>query len=103
MRPPLQSLNTQDGCIRAVRKLSTFLSRSTHTATAEDLRRFQLHLVDTGTGPLTINATITGEIRHGGWCVFQRSATARFGIVTAEFGSVTDHFGDVTDRRLVPA
>jgi integrase/recombinase XerD len=26
----------------------------------EDLRRFQLHLVDTGTGPVTINATLSG-------------------------------------------
>jgi integrase/recombinase XerD len=52
--------HTQDGYIRAVRKLATFLGRSPHTATAEDLRRFQLHLVDTGTGPVTINATITG-------------------------------------------
>lgn len=30
-------------------------------------------------------------------CVFRRSVTDRFGIVTAEFGNVTDHFGDVTD------
>jgi len=52
--------HTQEGYIRAVRKLSTFLGRSPHTATADDLRRFQLHLVDTGTGPVTINATITG-------------------------------------------
>ena len=52
--------HTQDGYIRAVRKLATFLGRSPHTATAEDLRRFQLHLVDTGSGPVTINATITG-------------------------------------------
>ncbi|TMH35066.1 MAG: integrase, partial [Betaproteobacteria bacterium] len=37
-----------------------FLGRSPDTATVEDLRRFQLHLVDTGTGPVTINATITG-------------------------------------------
>ena len=36
-------------------------------------------------------------------CVFRRSVTDRFGIVTAEFGSVTDHFGDVTDGHLVPA
>jgi len=36
-------------------------------------------------------------------CVFRRSVTDRFGIVTAEFGSVTDHFGDVTDERLAPA
>lgn len=52
--------HTQEGYIRAVRKLATFLGRSPHTASAEDLRRFQLHLVDTGTGPVTINATITG-------------------------------------------
>ena len=38
-----------------------------------------------------------------GKCVFRRSVTDGFGIVTAEFGSVTDHFGDVTDGRLVPA
>lgn len=43
-----------------MRKLASFLGRSPHTATAEDLRRFQLHLVDTGTGPVAINATITG-------------------------------------------
>jgi len=52
--------HTQEGYIRAVRKLATFLGRSPHTAAAEDLRRFQLHLVDTGTGPVTINATLTG-------------------------------------------
>jgi integrase/recombinase XerD len=45
--------HTQDAYIRAVRKLSTFLGARPHTATAEDLRRFQLHLVDTGTGPVT--------------------------------------------------
>ena len=52
--------HTQAGYIRAVRKLAAFLGRSPDTATTEDLRRFQLHLVDTGTGPVTINATITG-------------------------------------------
>jgi hypothetical protein len=52
--------HTQDGYIRAVRKLAAFLGRSPDTATIEDLRRFQLHLVDAGTGPVTINAAITG-------------------------------------------
>ena len=52
--------HTQDGYIRAVRKLAAFLGRSPDTATIEELRRFQLHLVDAGTGPVTINATITG-------------------------------------------
>ena len=32
--------------------------RSPDTATVEDLRRFQLHLVDQGTSPITLNATI---------------------------------------------
>jgi site-specific recombinase XerD len=51
---------TQEAYIRAVRKLADFLNRSPHTATGEDLRNFQLHLVDTGTSPSTLNATING-------------------------------------------
>jgi integrase/recombinase XerD len=51
---------TQEAYIRSVRKLATYLNRSPHTATAEDLRNFQLHLVDTGTSPTTLNATING-------------------------------------------
>ncbi|MDH4284845.1 MAG: site-specific integrase [Gallionellaceae bacterium] len=49
---------TQSGYIRAVRNLARFLGRSPDTATAEDLRRYQLHLVDNGTSAITINATI---------------------------------------------
>lgn len=51
---------TQDAYIRAVRKLTAFLKRSPDTATVEDLRNFQLHLVDAGTSPITLNATLTG-------------------------------------------
>jgi integrase/recombinase XerD len=51
---------TQEAYIRAVRKLAAFLGRSPDTATTEDLRHFQLHLVDTGTSPITLNSTITG-------------------------------------------
>ena len=51
---------TQEAYIRAVRKLSVFLKRSPDTATVEELRNFQLHLVDTGTSPITLNATLTG-------------------------------------------
>jgi integrase len=50
---------TQTGYIRAVRYLAAFLQRSPDTATAEDLRRFQLHMVDRGVSAITINATIT--------------------------------------------
>ena len=51
---------TQTGYIRAVRQLAAFLERAPDTATVEDLRRFQLHLVDRGSSPITLNATITG-------------------------------------------
>ena len=51
---------TQAAYLRGVSKLATFLKRSPHTATADDLRRFQLHLVDDGTSPITLNATISG-------------------------------------------
>jgi len=60
MRMRKMAEHTQDGYIRAVRKLAAFLGRSPDTATIEDLRSFQLYLVDAGTGPVTINATITG-------------------------------------------
>ena len=50
---------TQASYISAVKKLSDYLGHSPHTATAEDLRRFQLHLTDTGTSRITINTTIT--------------------------------------------
>ena len=51
---------TRAGYIRAVRSLTAFLGRSPDTATVEELRRFQLHMVDRGSSPITLNATITG-------------------------------------------
>jgi len=52
--------HTQEGYIRAVRKLTQYLGRSPDTATVEDLRNFQLYLVDHGISPITLNATLTG-------------------------------------------
>src|SRR5436190_16708939 len=50
---------TQEGYIRAVKGFSAFLGASPDTASFEDLRRYQLHLVSTGTGAPTINHTTT--------------------------------------------
>lgn len=47
------SPGTQTGYIRAVKTLARFLGRSPDTATDEDLRRFQLHLVEKGTSRTT--------------------------------------------------
>lgn len=54
------SPKTQAAYIRAVYKLAAFTKKSPDTASAEDLRNFQLHLVDAGTSPITLNATISG-------------------------------------------
>jgi site-specific recombinase XerD len=50
---------TQHDYIRAVANLTRFLGRSPDTATAEDLRRFQLHLTESRVGAPTINFTVT--------------------------------------------
>ncbi|HEY8697776.1 MAG TPA: tyrosine-type recombinase/integrase [Rhizomicrobium sp.] len=50
---------TQDGYIRAVKGFSTFLGASPATASAEDLRRYRLHLVESGVGAPTINHSLT--------------------------------------------
>jgi integrase/recombinase XerD len=51
---------TQTGYLRAVVRFTKYLGRSPDTASAEDLRLFQLHLAETGVSSITINATLTG-------------------------------------------
>lgn len=51
---------TQSAYILAVKKLALFIGRSPDTATPEELRLFQLQLVELGTSSITLNATITG-------------------------------------------
>ena len=50
---------TQSHYLRAVINLTCFLGRSPDTASPEDLRRYQLHLVKTGTSSIMLNHTIT--------------------------------------------
>ena len=49
---------TQNDYIRHVKTFSTFLGRSPVRATAEDLRRFQVHQSKAGTQPPTINSSV---------------------------------------------
>jgi site-specific recombinase XerD len=51
--------DTQRDYIRAVKKLTAFIGRSPDTATAEELRAFQLHLTASGVQPATTNAIVT--------------------------------------------
>jgi site-specific recombinase XerD len=51
---------TQSDYLRAVRNFTKYLERSPDTAAVEDLRRYQLHLVDHGISPASLNAAISG-------------------------------------------
>jgi site-specific recombinase XerD len=59
MRMRKLGAKTQTGYVRGVRRFAAFLGRSPDTASAEDLRRFQLDLVDQGATPATINSTLS--------------------------------------------
>ena len=60
MRMRKLSPKTQSSYIRTVSRFYGWLGRSPDSATAEDLRRYQLHLVDHGISPISLNVTITG-------------------------------------------
>src|SRR5215475_3712797 len=51
---------TQRGHIHSCRRFAAFLKQSPDTATAEDIRRFQLHLSETGVSICNRNCTMTG-------------------------------------------
>ena len=51
---------TQESYLHIVREFARFLERSPDMATVEDLRRYQLYLVDHGTSPISLNRAITG-------------------------------------------
>jgi integrase/recombinase XerD len=52
--------HTQSGYILAVKKFTAFFGRSPDQADAEDLRRFQIHLRETGVSAPTVNSTVSG-------------------------------------------
>ena len=51
---------TQRGHIRSCKRFAAFLKRSPETATFEDIRRFQLHLAETGLSICSRNVIMTG-------------------------------------------
>src|SRR3984957_19006300 len=53
------SEKTRNDYIRNVRAFAAFIGRSPDTATAEDLRRFQLHQTQTGMQPPSVNSAVS--------------------------------------------
>ena len=56
----------QSGYIHVVRQFTAFLGRSPDTATIEDLRRYQLHLIDHGVSPVSLDADHRGRGTEAG-------------------------------------
>jgi site-specific recombinase XerD len=79
---------TQKDYIRHVKGLTSFLGRSPDTATAEDLRRYQLHLTESGVRPPSINGAV--------------SALRFFFSVTLDRPEVTKLLAFVAEPRKIP-
>jgi site-specific recombinase XerD len=79
---------TQASYIRAVRDFTLFLGRSPDQASAEDLRRYQLHLASSGISVPSQNATVT--------------ALRFFFTVTLGRGEVTERMPFVREPRKLP-
>jgi hypothetical protein len=56
---------TQLDYVRAVRNFTKYLGRSPDTASVEDLRNYQLHLVDHGISPASLNAASSFPFKTG--------------------------------------
>ncbi|WP_245958381.1 phage integrase N-terminal SAM-like domain-containing protein [Pelagibacterium sediminicola] len=57
MRGP--GAHTQQDCVRHVRNFAAFFGRPPDSATAKDIRHYQLHQHETGVGPATIDSTVS--------------------------------------------
>ena len=73
---------TQSNYLRAVINLTCFLGRSPDTASPEDLRRYQLHLVENG-----ISSIIAQPHDHGITLLLWRDTGSRGGNGQDEFGA----------------
>jgi integrase/recombinase XerD len=80
---------TRNDYIRQVKTFTSFLGRSPDTATAEDLRRFQLHQTRTGIRPPSINGSV--------------SALRFFFTVTLDRPEMARHLTFVREPRKLPA
>jgi integrase/recombinase XerD len=79
---------TQQGYIRTVKDFAAFLGRSPDTASFEDVRRFQLHLIAQGAGTPILNHTV--------------SALRFFFRVTLKRYAIVEHTHFLHEPRKVP-
>jgi len=79
---------TQQGYIRTIKNFAVFLGRSPDTASFEDVRRFQLHLAESGADTPTLNHTV--------------SALRFFFRVTLKQPAILEHTACIHEPRKLP-
>jgi integrase/recombinase XerD len=82
------SPKTQQSYIRTIKSLAAFLGRSPDKASFEDIRRFQLHVAQSGVGTGALNATVT--------------ALRFFFRVTLKRYAIVEHTAFVHEPRKLP-
>jgi len=82
------SPKTQQGYIRTIKNLAIFLGRSPDMASFEDVRRFQLHVAQSGVGTGSLNATV--------------AALRFFFRVTLGRRDITEHTAFIHEPRKLP-
>jgi site-specific recombinase XerD len=82
------SPKTQQGYIRTIKNLAAFLGRSPDKASFEDVRRFQLHVAQSGVGTGALNATV--------------AALRFFFRVTLKRYAIIEHTAFIHEARKLP-
>jgi len=82
------SPKTQQGYIRTIKNLAAFLGRSPDKASFEDVRRFQLHVAQSGVGTGALNATV--------------AALRFFFRVTLRRSAIIEHTAFIHEPRKLP-
>lgn len=94
--------HTQSDYIRHVRRFASFLKRPPDTATAEDVRRFQLHQHENGVGAPTINSTVSA-LRFLFTVTLRRRDLARCLVITRNPRKLPDVLSVEEAARLLEA
>jgi hypothetical protein len=91
------SPKTQQDYVQRVKNFATFLGRSPDTANFEDVRRYQLHLAESGAGVPTLNQSVS-TLRF-----FFRITLGRADIVTTFMGPASANAHITGSRDLACA
>ena len=94
--------HTQHDYVRHVRGFASFLGRPPDTATAEDIRHYQLHQHENGVAPATVNSTVSA-LRFFFTVTLNRRDLARTLVITRNPRKLPDVLSVEEAARLLEA